>query len=114
MNDHTVMFINLSPSTYLQLLSITKGCGLSVCDVAPSRYQCFRGICCLHSSTLKMEAVSSSKCWYSNTKVHSVIIQTTTDLISTSNLSSNSTIHNQQKYTPITQSKVQQCWHHCK
>jgi len=33
---------------------------------------------------------------------------------STSNLSMNSTLHNQQTYTPATQSKVQQHWHQWK
>jgi hypothetical protein len=121
-NDHTVMFINLSPPTYYQVLSIIKDCGLlSVRDIAQSR--------CLHCSTLRMEAASSSKCWYTNTKVYSVIIQTTTSLICTTNLRKNSTLHDQQNYTPITQSyfvhelankyillqsEVQQHWHYCK
>jgi hypothetical protein len=61
-----------------------------------------------------MEAVHSCKYWQSYTKVQCVMTKITTSLISTSNLSMNSTLHNKQKYTPATQSKVQKHWHQWK
>jgi hypothetical protein len=108
MNGHIETFTNHSLLTYQQLVHKKTG-PLSVCDVAP--YKHFRKICCLNS-TLKTEAVSFSQYWHPDTTVYNVITQMTTSLICTSNLFRNSTLHNQQKYTPVTQTKLQQHWHH--